>query len=340
MKFFSKSFHEKNRYVELDAIRGIFALWIVIHHYSHYVLSQHSDVIAIPPAIIELGKYSIHAFFVMSGFLIFMTLEKSTHAKYFIVSRFSRLYPAYWVCMTSTALVITLSPYYTYEPVTIKQYLANLTMFQHWMSVADMDGVYWTLAVEMCFYILIFLVFIFRKQEHIEMIGLLWMGLMVFIYYGVKTDMLPELNYYYYVPLLKNGNLFVAGILFYQLIQDPKKSKKWLLILLCLAVHFIVNSIDEAISIAIIFILFSLFVFDKLMFLRSRIPFFLGFISYPLYLLHQYIGYEVINFLEDSGSTNNYVNIGCTAALIIGVSALVTFTVERPAMKFLRKKLT
>ncbi|MCX6274916.1 MAG: acyltransferase [Bacteroidetes bacterium] len=319
-------------------MRGISALIILVIHYSKYIYGANpGDNLFLE--VIEFGKYTVQFFFVLSGLLIFMTLDRSSQPKYFIVSRFARLYPAYWVCMSLTALVITLSPYYNYHPVTAIQYIANLTMFQHWMFIEDMDGAYWTLAVEMCFYILIFLVFIFKKQEKIERIGIVWLVLMVAVFAMQKYNVLPTANYYYFVPLLKNGNLFLGGIFFYQLKKNPDDKRKYLLLIICLVVHFIINPIEEAIAISIIFFLLYLFVIDKLKLLRGRILFFLGYICYPLYLLHQYIGYEVINFLSDSGIESGFLKIGITALIIIAMATIVTMTVERPAMKFIRGKL-
>lgn len=338
IRFLPKNYSAGNRYIEIDAIRGISALIILVIHYSKYLYSiNHRGGSFLE--VIDYGKYTVQFFFVISGLLIFMTLDKSSQPKYFLVSRFSRLYPAYWVCMSLTALVITLSPYYTYHPVTALQYFANLTMFQHWMYIEDMDGVYWTLAVEMCFYILIFGVFIFKKQHHIERIGIAWMVIMTAVYALQKMEVLPAVNYYYLVPLLKNGTLFLGGIFFYQLKNNPGEKRIYGLLFMCLVVHFIINTAEEAFAIAIIFLLLYLFVLDKLKLLRGRIPFFLGYICYPMYLLHQYIGYEVINFLNASGIENNFLVITITGLVIIALASAVTITVERPAMKFLRRKL-
>jgi peptidoglycan/LPS O-acetylase OafA/YrhL len=327
----------KNRYWEIDSIRGISALVILVHHYTKYIYSLHQkgDV----PALVEYGKYTVHFFFVISGLLIFMTLERATHPRYFIVSRFSRLYPAYWVCMALTAVAITVSPFYNYHPVTFSQFAANLSMFQHWMRVEDMDGIYWTLAVEMCFYVLIFLVFIFRQQKNIAQIGIAWLALMLLVHVLTMQKMLPPVNYYYYVPLLSNGNLFLAGIFFYKLKNNPTDKSKYWLILLCLGMHFIIHSLEEAIALGVIFMVLWLFAIGRLRFLNGPALYFFGTICYPLYLLHQYIGYEVINFLQHAGIENILVNIMITGCFIIALASLVTFTVERPAMKLLRKKL-
>ena len=327
----------KNHFIEIDAMRGICALLVLIYHYSKYIqsLNHYSSPFYY---YAEFGKYGVHLFFIISGLLIFMTLEKSKHPKDFIASRFSRLYPAYWVSMTLTAVVISIYPYY-YTSVTTTQFLANLTLFQHWMHVEDIDGIYWTLAVEVCFYILIFFVFIFKKQKHIELIGTIWMAIMLILFFLVKTDLAPSLNYYYYIPLLRNGNLFLGGILFYKLLKKKRDKKTHFLLLFTLAVHFIINSAEESFVVSFFYILLYLFIMNKLHFLRINLFYFLGTICYTLYLLHQYIGYEIINYLNAIGIVNPFIEITTTGMLMIGLASLVTFYVEQPAIKFLRKKL-
>lgn len=337
-KTFSQNLSTKNHFIEIDAFRGVLAVIILVHHYFKYIQSVDGSNSWLSEYV-EYGRYTIHFFFVLSGLLIFRTLEKSGRPGQFIRNRFSRLYPAYWFCMTLTAIVITASPYYSYERVTTMQYLANLTMFQHWMRISDIDGVYWTLAVEMCFYLLIFLVFYFNRQRRIDRIGALWMAFMVAVYFLTRYNLLPAVNYYYYFPLLRNGNLFFAGILFYKLLDKPGDRRTWLLIVLTLGVHGVINTVEETFFVGVIYFILALFVFNKLGFLRNRVFAFLGGICYTLYLLHQYIGYEIINTFNAWGIGSAFLKIILTGALIIGMATAVTYFVERPAMKFLRRKL-
>jgi peptidoglycan/LPS O-acetylase OafA/YrhL len=327
----------KNHYTEIDGIRGLCAMLLLLHHYTKYIYDKNQEQ-DLYYHIMDYGRYGVHFFFVISGFLIFMTLEKARHPKDFIISRFSRLYPGYWVCILLTTAV-SFSPYFPFHTITLNQFLANLTMFQHWMFIEDIDGVYWTLAVELCFYVMIFLVFIARQQKNIERIGIVWMAIMLLNYYGaVYLSPNNTININYYLPLLKNGTLFFGGILFYQLKNGPAQKRKYVLLLLTLLVHLIINSIEETMVILLVYFILYLFVTDKLQIMRGKVFYYIGIISYSLYLLHQYIGYVIINFLNYHGITNTALEIIITGILLLILSLTVAFGIERPVMRFLRNR--
>ena len=157
------------RYTELDALRGIAALMVVFFHYS----VRYGQIYGYPVDTVfhfNIGQYGVQLFFIISGFVIFLTLDKTSFAVDFLVSRFSRLYPAYWIAITLTFLIVTIFSLPGRE-VSIKIAIINLTMFQKWLGVADVDGVYWTLAVELSFYFIMFLLFTTKQINRIDFIS-------------------------------------------------------------------------------------------------------------------------------------------------------------------------
>ena len=76
---------------ELDALRGIAAFMVLLFHYTSRYGSLYSQeqLFSVP-----WGQYGVQLFFITSGFVIYLTLEKTRKPMDFIVSRFSRLYPA------------------------------------------------------------------------------------------------------------------------------------------------------------------------------------------------------------------------------------------------------
>ena len=147
--------HKSERYRELDAIRGLAACAVVLFHYT----VRYFELFPGPAPLVSarFGSFGVEVFFGISGFVILMTLERTRTAKAFLVSRLSRLYPAYWVCVAITFAVTQLYPLGT-RSVTATQALVNLTMWQEVLHTPHVDGVYWSLQIELIFYVLMLLV--------------------------------------------------------------------------------------------------------------------------------------------------------------------------------------
>ena len=157
------------RIVELDSLRGIAAVAVVIYHYFTRYDQQYGHEGLYPELtyLTKNGIYGVHLFFVVSGYVIFWTLHKTDRPLDFLVSRFSRLYPAYWfaIILTYTAVNIFGLPD---RQVDINVALANSLMFHEYLNVSHVDGVYWTLTVEITFYLLIFLICLIFKFKRLS----------------------------------------------------------------------------------------------------------------------------------------------------------------------------
>ena len=158
----------------LDYARFVAALSVVFFYYlangpRNGKLSTFSGFPGLTSAA-EYGYLGVDLFFMISGFVIMFSAHNST-AQRFLVSRVIRLWPAFAVCMTITALVRALWGGPGME-VSVLQYLANLTMLPKKFGHANMDGVYWTLALEIYFYAIVLTVIalgqISRSQTLVE----------------------------------------------------------------------------------------------------------------------------------------------------------------------------
>jgi peptidoglycan/LPS O-acetylase OafA/YrhL len=97
---------------------------------------------------VQLGNAGVILFFLISGYIIPVSLERTTMPRFWL-RRVFRLYPLYW-CSIILYLMVGMStlrlPWHV---------LANLTMLQSYLGVAHMSGVYWSLTVELTFYALL-----------------------------------------------------------------------------------------------------------------------------------------------------------------------------------------
>lgn len=114
--------------------------------------------------VFEQGGLGVAIFFVLSGFVMANSLKSATvnldYFKRFAARRFLRLSPPYYVAIVSTLLFALLStvvkkqPFLLMnEPVTIERLLAHLGYLQGVLGFANIDDVYWTLCIEVQFYL-------------------------------------------------------------------------------------------------------------------------------------------------------------------------------------------
>jgi peptidoglycan/LPS O-acetylase OafA/YrhL len=329
----------KGRIFELDALRGIAALMVILFHFSGPAGGR----------TILVLQTGVELFFMISGFVILMTLERVRSSREFILSRVIRLYPAYWVCVTITSGLMIIFHFNTLSNIFSLRYLANLTMVQSWLSQPNLDDSYWTMIIELIFYIMMYLIYVSGKIKKIEFIGVVLVIFSLFYgrYFSFVYDFLNGLVFQY-VGLVYFFPLFLSGILYYKIKFEKKSALRFGLLVLCIIAQVSLFRKLEwrstGISIAqyagMLFIynsLFLLYVFDRLRFIVNRVTVFLGFISYPLYLIHNFLGVNIlIPFLITYMSYWPAMIISVTSFIVLAY--LIYRLVEKPAISYFRKK--
>jgi len=325
---------------ELDALRGLAALSVVFFHLTRRFFEDYGRPPgAIPPFPIG-GMQGVFLFFIISGFVITQTLHRTRRARDFFVSRFSRIYPSFWICVLLTFCVVRAFGLPGRE-VSLGAALVNLTMMQDHFHVDQVDYVYWSLTMEITFYVIACIAH-FRGWlgNHPNRFAWVWLSYSagsavawrVFgfdVPWNIKLLTLPM-----FAPL------FVAGMMFYLLHGCRGTRLTHAVIASCYVLHNAWNWYGKTglVLSAGMFVCFYLLVSGRLAFLRARPLLFLGAISYPLYLLHDNIGMVFIRNLLAAGVGYN-IALAIAIALILGLSAAVTKLVERPAMRWIRSRL-
>lgn len=323
------------RLTEIDALRGIAAMLVVLFHYTtrYQELYGHTT-----PAMLSLpwGYLGVNLFFMISGFVIFMTLERTRAPADFIVSRFSRLYPAYWAAVALT-FGVTHWLGLPDKVVPLSTGLLNLTMIQSLFGVHPVDGVYWTLEIELIFYAWALLAFRLRLlgKVHLLLAALIVLRL---VYFGAAALFHVDLPWIVSRYLILGAiPWFAAGIMVYRLAHDgPTPRRDWATALLAAAVLGIVDGAGMALLCAALFALLYGAARGRLPLLGHRVLVFGGAISYTLYLVHENIGWSVMRQLEQAGVDANAA-IGLTLALALGLATLLTRYLELPAMGAIRR---
>ena len=159
------------------------------------------------------GWVGVEIFFVISGFVIANSASGST-AKNFLRGRILRLYPAVWFCATITLLVR--SPDDRLFP-----YLRSIALVPKgpWIS-----SVYWTLAVEIAFYAVVYALLCVKAFSWISRIAL---ALMIFssAYLAVAALQIWPVSEHVNIFLVRHGCFFALGIWIW--LSTTRPLEKW-----------------------------------------------------------------------------------------------------------------
>lgn len=355
----------------IDAIRGIAALLVAVFHIAQYFIAFPSvaargDFLSEVCHQLGFGRLGVIIFFAISGFVICPTLRGNRYAgvRGFAISRFFRLFPAFW---TSMLLVIVVNQFVSASPLNIRQVLGNIPMFYTLFGVEPLLGVYWTLEVELIFYLLCMALFLLRWLHQPVVLFLFTLTLMgcsewIFshpeIRYGITTSMGGA---WVWTFLPWNLAIMFWGGLFRMWYDNPGERTSLggnsipltflvfasLIVIVLRPVLLIATwivqdklwAIQEMLPIILGLVLFVMCV--KYVKLNNRFLAWLGTISYSVYLLH----IVVVQIMLKVFSTyypqwmgfhlSVYVLIGIGATILL--SALVYYAVERPTINLGRR---
>ncbi|WCP13134.1 hypothetical protein sphantq_01551 [Sphingobium sp. AntQ-1] len=318
------SLRSRGRLTEMDALRGIGALCVLIFHYStrfHELFPQAAHV----PFSFPGGNYRVLLFFTISGFAIFFTLDRIRTVADFVVNRFARLYPAYLVAMLLTLGIeyLAQATQLLVGPVAI---LANFTMLQGFAFMPEVDGAYWTLTVEIAFYFCMVAIWKFVGIRRLEPVLALWLAVRwLFWLWPDMPERIIMLLVLRYTPF------FVIGMLAYRLWSGQRtlaqQAPYAALALLSIAT---METWDVTIVGCVLMAAFLALIHGHLRFLSLRPLVWLGGISYSFYLIHQHVGFVVMLEFAKAGYSP-WLGFAAAFAVALTLGTVINRVVERPA---------
>ncbi|WP_433788477.1 acyltransferase family protein [Actinoplanes sp. CA-252034] len=334
--------HPGTRLAALDLFRFAAALGVALFHLVAVAGTGGVRIWDGPPVAVFGGFYRIASygwvgvpfFFMISGFVICMTAWDRTPGQY-LRSRFVRLFPALWVCMTITTLVATVYPR-VFTPVPFRAFLANMFLLADPLGVPRVDDVYWTLWLELKFYLL-FLVVVW--------IGVTYRNVVAFcLLWSVASVLAAEVGQPWLDALVMRGNshYFVAGIAFHLIHRRGSRPELWLLVAFswALSIHYYegnpwqashgMSYTPSSILVTICFAALALLSLGHLDRLRWRPLATLGAATYPFYLLHYVAGFALVHFVVRHTAVGSVPLLTAVTVALIGVAILVSRYVERP----------
>jgi peptidoglycan/LPS O-acetylase OafA/YrhL len=336
----------------LDLLRFVAATAVLLFHFTardhaRWAGGLPAEVFPHLAPVTRFGYLGVHLFFVISGFVVLASAwGRSTGS--FVASRASRLYPAFWAAVLLTSVLRWAWP--GFEARTPGEVLVNLTMLQDPLGIARVDGVYWTLWVELQFYAVVALLVragpTSRRVVGFAVVAPSLAAALTLVRPGVAGPW----------TLLEWLPLFGAGMVLCLIHRDGPRPALWCVLALDALLAAVVaavrtpRAIDAVASghatsavvvaagvVGVVALVAAATLVPRARACGPRWFTAAGLLTYPLYLTHEYVGWAAIEVL--SRHLRPVPALVLASAVCLGVAALVHRTAERPFQARLRHVL-
>jgi peptidoglycan/LPS O-acetylase OafA/YrhL len=348
-----------NRIYQLDALRGLAAFTVVIHHCllvfpaflaAHFHKETTSTISAFtysPLHILWAGHEAVILFFVLSGFVLSIPYfnGQALHYGNYLLKRICRLYIPYIISLCFSAVFLKILSEYGVSGLSkwfndMWHYFPNLSDWLHLIFMTDADThnintVTWSLLYEMKISIIFPLIVYLTKKMNWKVM------IILFILTAVhKSQTVHYLSFFIAGCLLAKHQYFLSSY-----ISNAPRIFSLILTILGLSlyliewlvpIHLNSNLLDMLVGIgSSIFIVLSLGdTFVKKMLLLPRLVY-LGRISYSLYLVHPIVLLIAIYSLKQFFPI--YIIVLFVPLISIFIAHYYNKIIENPSIKLSRK---
>ena len=339
----SETLKPHTRIFELDALRAMAALNLVLFHFTHVYAEKYGYIEPLGWKW-PFGAYGVELFFMLSGFVNSMSLLRRRQPVDFVAARLIRIVPIFVLVILANLAVMTLAPL-NQHPISTGQFFANLTLMPRVFGYECIDPVMWTLQVEMLFYGLLVTLFLCGglKRYAAGWGSLLALSLILCptldwlhetqgqtAWFAVATGV-RQLLLLDFVPL------FAIGFLLYMIKTDvgPKWKNLMLIALAAGVFHSIDHGKHNPLATLLIIGLVTAAAYGKIPVLRMKPFVFISTISYAIYLCHNNLGCALIHRFNHSGMSS-HASLAIATVFAFAMGTLVTLRIEQPMTRRLR----
>jgi peptidoglycan/LPS O-acetylase OafA/YrhL len=285
-----------------------------------------------------IGRVGVPVFFVISGFIIPYSMWANKYDfpgswANFMLRRITRIEPPYVLSIFVTLAVFVVSASlvgnsFSVDWLNVLGHIGYVNIFNLVDDKGWILGVYWTLAVEFQYYLVISLLFplLFLGDIRKNIVSIV---LLLFVSIPIAKWINDEGFIFRHIPL------FLAGILTFKFsIKRIQLSTYLPLILVVLAAIYY--------EFGVLYTLSSIFTCVMIVLnidIKFKFMYFLGTISYSLYLMHWTFGVEIFQkstqyFFPNADNNLKLVLVFFSVLFSIGLSYLYYIIIEKPAIKW------
>src|SRR5437870_3698451 len=300
----------------------------------HYTARQESNFFGYLSEVTKFGYLGVPLFFIISGYVIALSANNRT-AFQFAISRFIRLFPAFW---SGIALTVLITSFYGYgqNNYSLGQILANLAMLDPYLGYEYVDVVYWTLQAELKFYACVFILIYFKYFEKFRIWLSIWLALTT-LHLLIKQ---PFFMGWFISP--SYSSFFIAGVAFYLIQKEGVNSFNLFILISSLLISsfrgfdqassfmkdpILMNKAIVVLLIWLFYLLFYALVTEKVQLPPRSYYSTLGGLTYPLYLIHCKAGKTFIDNSE--GFLSEGVVVTITIMLVLFIAYMIHIGIEK-----------
>lgn len=349
----------------IDAIRGIAATGIIIHHTPREYLSESVN------SLLLLGAGGVPLFFILSAYTIYLSFDKRSGnelspVRNYFIRRFFRIAPLFYILV----VYFIWEQHYLGIQVPFNTIFATLTftfgLHPSYISAIVPNG--WTIGTEMLFYLTMPLIFIWVRNIRDALYFLIFIIILSkiicfsvahFIPLYISREITQSIDWtnFMYMYLPAQLPVFTIGVLLFFIIKHLNKeadlpfnikSLGLPLLILCVML-FIDSGLDKFSTDGLIpdFVIFAFMVFVPFILslhlmrfkvLVNPLTVYLGKISYSLYLTHAIVIHWITKiippFVLGQGLLNYTFFFLVIFVLTILLASISYYLIEKPGMDF------
>ena len=344
----------RERFANIDGLRAVAALCVLVEHMFGDLLRQTAPgagpMRAVGTALsqsVSLGRYGVAIFFLISGFVVPFSIRGERPLAHFAISRLFRLYPALWFALA----VLTATAWVSGEPPATATVLANMTMAPTILGQPWLSPIYWTLFVELVFYLLVALLFSAGALRRVGVLLAVALGLIAATVLPVTLRIHGLANLPVQYLGLHLAWLFVGLLLRLGMVERRRGAMGAVLLLVLAQGGAVLLVADYSLARADLFVIdgripvmsaYALAVATFWIAVRARRPRSMllariGLISYAMYLLHGSVNVAIYRLMPLTGSMPDALTMAiCTLSTLV-VSWMVYMRIERPMIRLGRR---
>ena len=339
------------RNANIDFLRGLSIISVVLFHYVARIdinFLYNNKLDQIYGYVFGFGWIGVYIFFIISGFCMRFSIQNTTTLIEFLKKRINRIYIPFFIC-SSVVFLLEYNTYavrfasgnwtYNVNEIGIIDYIFTTLFFARELGFNWVDGAFWTLLVELKFYVMLGCILFSKLGRHSDQIILTFAIILGSIW------LLSEISGFDNISLLLRIFFIAPYLCFFAygyFLQRLNLNMHIFMYLFMISIIFVISNDKVSIynnntynmfwfTILFLFCSYAL-MNNKIKIMRSssfKLISYFGRISYSLYLYHQKLGIWVIYLI----SYNSFIEI--PPLLTVSIACIIIVMIASLSHKFI-----